>query len=260
MQALVILCGISPAYADSIATDRPDFVESSDVVGRDRQQVEVGLSYERESADGVSVWAFTTPALLRIGLTDTWEARIETDGWMQVGTRVDGVSFKESGLADAAVGAKWHFHDATHYPAGNSPSMALLFHVDLPSGSKKFRNVGVRPSVRMVAEWEVGESASVGVMPGVIRDRDELGSYTAFILAATMGFDINADLHGFVEIAGEQFASSEHGGNIINYAAGVSHLLDDDTQLDAVVKVGANENSPDWGVGVGFSHRFGGPQ
>lgn len=248
---------VLPVQADSIATDRPDFVESSNVVGANRQQVEVGLSYERDSTDGVTSSAFTTPALLRVGLTDTWEARIETDGLTRVRVSGNGESVTESGLNDAAIGAKWHFQDDTSQTTGGMPSMALLFHADLPSGSKKFRNVGIRPSVRMVAEWEVGESTSIGVMPGVIRDRDDTGSYTAWIMAATCGFDINASLHGFVEIAGQQFASSEHGGNIITYDAGVSHLLDDDTQLDAVVNVGANNNTPDWSVGVGFSHRFG---
>ena len=32
--------------ADSIATDRPDFVESSDVVGKGRVQIETGLAFE----------------------------------------------------------------------------------------------------------------------------------------------------------------------------------------------------------------------
>jgi len=248
-----VLLGVTPALADSIATDRPDFVESSNVVGTGRQQIEVGLSYERESADGITASTFTTPALLRVGLNDKWEARIETDGFTRLHVSDGSASETQTGVADAAIGAKWHFLDAVN----GAPSMALLFHADLPTGSEKFRNVGVRPSVRMAAEWEVSDGASIGVMPGVIRDRDDTGQYTAWIMAVTMGVDINANLHGFVEIAGQQFASSEHGGNIITYDAGVSHLLDDDTQLDAVVNVGANNSSPDWSVGVGYSHRFG---
>lgn len=37
---------------DTIQTDRPDFVESSNVVGKGRFQIETSIAYERDSNSG----------------------------------------------------------------------------------------------------------------------------------------------------------------------------------------------------------------
>ena len=60
---------------NSIATDRPDFVESSDVVGQGRVQIETGFSEERDRSGGVKTKIRTTPTLIRIGVSDTLELR-----------------------------------------------------------------------------------------------------------------------------------------------------------------------------------------
>jgi hypothetical protein len=42
-------------------------------------------------------------------------------------------------------------------PAGRrtSPSLGVLLHADLPSGSRELRGHGVRPSLRLAAEWDL---------------------------------------------------------------------------------------------------------
>lgn len=242
------------AEDDSIITDRPDFVESSDVVGLGRQQVEVGLSLDSTSDQGVTVRNFTTPTLLRLGLGRTWEARIETDGLVH--TRVTGPEFSDSdsGVSDASVGVKFHLQDGGE----GKPGVALLLHADLPSGSPAFRGEGVRPSIRMVGEWELSDTTSLGVMPGVVFDRNEQHHFTSGILAATYGVQLNQATHGFVEVAGQQLlVKDEDGGNVITFDTGMSYLLDNETQVDASLNLGLTRQSPDWTIGVGFAHRFG---
>ena len=73
---------------------------------------------------------------------------------------------------------------------GNAPTMAALVHADLPTGSDAFRGSGTRPSLRVVAEWALGDWG-IGVMPGILYDRngDErfwrrvLGSWDRFVVA-----------------------------------------------------------------------------
>jgi hypothetical protein len=49
---LFLLPALASADDDAMATDRPDFVESSDVVGAGRVQFESGMSFERDSRAG----------------------------------------------------------------------------------------------------------------------------------------------------------------------------------------------------------------
>jgi DNA-binding CsgD family transcriptional regulator len=72
--------GAHAADDDSISTDRPDFVESSQVVGKGRVQLETSVQWDRLRNDTTHERTFSTPTLLRIGLGDTTELRIETDG------------------------------------------------------------------------------------------------------------------------------------------------------------------------------------
>ena len=140
------------AEEDTIATDRPDFVESSNVVGKGRFQVETSIGLDRSRAGGVRERTWATPTLLRYGINDTVELRMESDGLIrQRITDSDsgtGLRQAERGYGDLSLGLKWHALDAV----GNMPSVGLLFHADLASGSAPFRGDGTHPSARMVAE------------------------------------------------------------------------------------------------------------
>src|SRR5262245_3091965 len=81
------LCATAARAEEPIATDRPDFVESADVVGDGRFQIETGLSYERSRANGQTSRGRATPLLLRYGVGDTLELRLETDGLLRASVR-----------------------------------------------------------------------------------------------------------------------------------------------------------------------------
>ena len=240
------------AEEEAIVTDRPDFVESSDVVGRGHVQLEGGLSLERNAQGAVDSRAWTTPFLLRVGLGDSWEARVETDGYVAARSDAPGVSSSEHGNADLALGVKHNFRKAD----GSSPGMAVLLHVDLASGSRAYRGYGARPSLRAVAEWDLPGDTSLGVMPGLFFDRNEQHRFTSGIFAVTYGKQWTARSHSFVEVAGQQLAHSIDGGSIVTYDAGWAYLLTRDGQVDLAVSRGANDNTPDWSYGAGLSWRF----
>ncbi|WP_426207855.1 transporter [Massilia sp. TWP1-3-3] len=176
---LLFLAALGPhtafaADGDSITTDRPNFVESSNVVGAGRVQLETSIGIDRSKVDGVREHTIATPTLLRFGVSDTVELRVETDGAMRSRT-TDGSSPRQSkrGYGDVSLGLKWHAVDA----AGALPSLGLLFHADLDTGSAPFRGQGTRPSARIVAEWELGAGMSLGVMPGFVYERHAGGTH-----------------------------------------------------------------------------------
>lgn len=255
--ALALALGVGAARADddAIATDRPDFVESSDVVGKGRFQLETSLAWERDRAGGVKARLASTPTLLRIGAGEDWELRFETDGRLRQRIDEAGAVTRQNGWSDLSIGVKWHQRDGNE--EAGTPGLGWLLHVDVDSGSSAFRGQGLRPSLRFVAEWEFAGGWSLGVMPGVYRDRDEDGRHFAGgILAATLGKSLTDRLRGFVEVSGQQLAASKHGGSVVTFDTGLAYLLDRDLQVDVAMSRGINKNAPDLAWTVGVSARF----
>jgi hypothetical protein len=221
--ALAAVAGSAAAQAPTIATDRPDFVESSQTVGAHRFQFETSVSSDVTRGAGLRTTVWGSPTLLRYGVSERVEVRIETDGLQEQTSTGPGFRTTSTGLADAALGIKWHVQDGVEHSL--SPSVALLIHADLPSGSTEFRGRGVRPSIRPVAEWELPWDMSLGVMPGVIYD--EVGK------AWTETF------RTFVEFSAQEIKPRAHGENVITYDVGAAYLLRRNWQLDAAVSFGS---------------------
>jgi hypothetical protein len=251
MAALLILAFAAPGHAaegDTITTDRPDFVESSAVVGKGRFQFETSIAGERDR-DGTQVLRSTaTPTLLRFGVSDSLELRVESDGRMHAWSDAAGSA---RGFADTSLGIKWHAADAQ----GNAPSVGILVHADLPSGSAQFRREGVRPSLRVVGEWELPDDMSVGVMPGISSETTEDGRrFTNGIFGVVIGKAWNPRFRSFVELSAPRIARARDGGSLLSFDAGIAYLLTDNCQVDTAFSRGLNRRTPDlsWTVGLSF--------
>lgn len=182
LAALAAIAAPAVVSADALSTDRPDFVESSLSVGTGTFQIETSVAMERRNGIDDRPRTMATPTLLRFGLSENWEARLETDGLLD--QRSDAESPAADGFADIALGVKYHLPS----PGPGDASTALLFHVDLPTGSRAFRADGVRTSLRGVAEWELPYDCSLGLMPGIALAEDEAGQqYLSGIAGITLG-------------------------------------------------------------------------
>ena len=241
------------AFADSIATDRPDFVESSATVGQGRWQIETSLAWERDDDGAFEAHTWSTPTLLRYGVSEHWELRLESDGRIDAGWRGPGLRVDERGMADLSVGLKYHVPDSG---ANGGPSMAWLMHIDLDTGSGAFRGDGARPSLRLVAEWELPNDMSVGVMPGVIYDNGDNGRYAAGILGVVVGKGWSDRFRTFVELALPQIAGSDDGGTQAALDLGAAYLVNDNVQWDIATSMGLNARTPDFGLTTGLSIRW----
>jgi hypothetical protein len=146
--ALLLSPFAATGLTGQLTTDRPDFVESSAVVGAGIVQVETSVAVTR-AEPGFDVW--TTPTLVRVGLGPRWELRAES-AFLTHSSVSRGQD--ETGISDLALGAKVHLQEAR----GMRPSSGVLVHTNLPTGSEFYRGRGVRPSVRLSAEWELCRS------------------------------------------------------------------------------------------------------
>lgn len=246
---------VHAASDDSIVTDRPDFVESSNVVGRGRFQLETSVLVERDRNAAARVRSLSTPTLLRFGLGDAFELRVETDGRTIVhSTELPvGARGTAAGYADTALGVKWHVLDEQ----GRTPSLGVLLHADLPSGSRGFHGQGVRPSLRVAAEWELPGDMSLGLMPGIGVEHDDAGArYSYGIFGAVLGKSFSERTRGFVEIAAPQIAHAADGGTNATFDIGGAYLLSPSCQVDTMLSRGLNSRTPDWRWTLGLSFKL----
>ena len=213
------------------------------------------MAGEHDRKSNFRLRRFSTLTLLRFGVGESLELRLESDGY--VDSRTDDVTTpgpqRVRGMADSAFGVKWHMLDGE----GVRPSVAWLLHADLPSGSPSLRGHGIRPSLRASLEWELPHENSLGIMPGVIYDSADDGHrYTAGILAVTFGHNWTEQFRTFGEVAAHQLATPGDGGNIVTYDFGVAYLITPKVQIDAAMFIGANHQTPDIAWTIGLSAKF----
>ncbi len=257
--AIALLACAAPSFAQSgadysnpISTDRPDFVDSSAVVGKGRVQIETSGAFERSRRDGVTERSATTPTLLRFGLNDALEFRVETDGATHSWTR--GLDTQDaSGMADTALGVKWHVRDG----AEGVPALGLRVNVVMPSGARRLNDGGVRPSLRGVAEWDLPGDMNLGVMPGFTSERNDNGErFTSAMFGMALGKNWTPRLSSYVELAAPRIAHARDGGSQVAAGFGSAFLLTPDCQIDAGILGGLNRFTPNVSLTVGLSVRL----
>jgi hypothetical protein len=238
---------VAPGAHAQLVTDRPDFVESSRVVGVGVVQLEMGGTFT-DVEPGLEVWA--TPTLVRFGLSSRLEFRAES---MLLSYKSLSRGEGKIGVSDIALGAKVHLQDAS----GGRPSSGLLLHVALPTGSAVYRGKGARPSLRVSSEWELPADFSFSVMPGVAMDHDGEKRFASGILGVVVGWGWTDDLRSFGEVALPQIASDEYGGVLATFNTGATLLLSPDHQMDMGVSLPLTDGADDIVLGLGFSVRVG---
>ena len=254
--ATVVCALAAPVHAgEPIDTDGPDFVESSEAVGKDRFQVEMDCVSESGRSDAALRRSMSTPTLARYGITENVELRMEGETYVRATTRDAGGDSTASGHGDIALGVKWHTQNRDE--SKNTPAVSWLFHVDTPSGSEQFRGHGLRPSLRSVVTWDFPQEFSLGVMPGLIRDSTAAGQrFTSGILGIVLDKRFTEHFRMFVESASAQIARAENGGVVSAWDIGAAYLLTNDVQLGSRFAVAANRNTPRNALIVELAVRF----
>ena len=230
--------------AEPIDTDGPDFVESSEVVGKGHFQFEADVVSERNRRDPVHRTTLSTPTLLKLGVTATVELRLQTAGWMRVTTSpVGAASSVETGTGDTAFGAKWHTQDRD--AAAGTPAVSWILHFEAPTGSDGFKGHGIRPSLRSVITWDLPHDLALGLMPGFKYDSTPDGHrFVSGIFGAVLNKRWNENFRTFIEISAPQIARSADGGVLMSWDVGAAYLVTHDWQIGLRAGVAANKNTP----------------
>ena len=97
-----------PAPAvDTIQPDRPGIADGSTVIGPGRFQVETGLQQEFRSTSHRDEQRLFIPTLLRFGVDNRWEARIETNALTYTRTAEPEAGVHRTFVADWGLGPDW---------------------------------------------------------------------------------------------------------------------------------------------------------
>jgi hypothetical protein len=229
-----------------LVTDRPDFTESSLVVGAGIWQLETGMAYEGDEAGSR---AFAAPqTLLRLGLSRRVELRLGAGGFL---AERAGTGFSSTtGVSDFEVGAKVTVLDEARHGLG----VSLIPIVSLPVGSDGFSSGGVDPTLKITWARELprgfGLSGNVNVMAETEED-EHVGRHA---WSFSLGHDLLLGWGGYAEVYG--FSSLERGGDAAwTVNGGLTRGIGGDRQFDISVGRGVTDAASNWFVSAGFSLR-----
>jgi len=231
-----------------INTDRPDFTESSVVVGKGVIQLEGGFTSGSDHEDGVETNDIRFPqTLLRIGLSKRFELRLGADGLVTDSVRPDGQpAVRTSGFSAIAVGGKYVLRESD-----DGLALAIIPILAIPTGSDAFSG-SVDPAVKFT--WAHGLPHGFDVSGNVNFASVENNGHRDFLRVASVSFShaLAPTWEGYWELI-TAFDSAECA---CTFNTGVTRLFGRNFQLDAEAGWGLTDSATDWFVGFGFGVRF----
>ncbi len=242
------------ATADYINPDRPGIADGSTTIGPDHVQAELGFQYEYHRDPQGHFQLFFMPTLLRFGLSDTWEIRVEGNSYTWQRARQGGQVAVTDGFQPASIGVKYHFMDDGGF---SRPSVGAILRVFPAWGTGAFHTRITTGDMRLVADWNFASTWSLNPNIGVARYEDAGGhAVTPALFAMTLNYNPSPVLNFFVD-TGMQSAEAHRGRASIVVDAGTAVIIGHDVQLDASVGWGAaGLTTPQPFVAVGVSKRF----
>ena len=242
------------ASEDLINPDRPGIADGSTTIGPDHVQVELGYQYEyHRDAQGHFQLLFM-PTLLRFGLSNKWEIRVEGNSYTWQRASQGGRVAVTDGFQPASIGVKYHFIDDGGF---DRPSVGAILRVFPAWGTGAFHTRIVTGDLRLVADWSFSDKWSLNPNVGVARYEDANGrAVTPALFAVTLNYNPSPVLNFFVD-TGMQSAEAHRGRASIVVDAGTAVIIGHDLQLDASVGWGAaGLTTPQPFVAIGVSERF----
>lgn len=233
---------------EPIATDRPDFTESTTTVEPGGLQVESGMTFAR---NGPEKERTIGEVLVRLGTTDRTELRIGLNSYMI--SSATGV--RTAGLEDAAIGGKLRLLRGG--TAGSlQPAISLVAFTSLPTGSSAFGDAKLQPTAKLATSWDLSPRVSWSSNLNYARIRQKARSYGEWAASGSLGMSLSERVGSYLEYFGNYPLVA--GGLDAHYLnGGFTFGLGSSAQFDARAGVGLHDvDGPNYFLGIGFAKRW----
>ena len=238
--------GQAEPFSGPIATDRPSFSPAVSTVPKGHIQFETGYTFTYDDRNP-DVTTHTFPeTLLRIGLTETFEARVEwpTQIYINDGRRVNG-------LNDLALGFKKQVIQQSKW----IPQFTVVGRLFIPTGDKNITSNHVNPELQAVMSYAFNDTFSAFGTANIGGASNGNKRFARFSSSLGLGVNLATSLSGFVEYFGlypvEQAIQDTH-----FIQTGIVYQPTYHLQLDARIGTGLNHGTDDLLTGAGLSWRF----
>ena len=222
MALLMFFATVTYADDDLIDADRPGIADGSHSVKKGHFQIELGYN-RNDNNDGPDVnW----PLLLRYGITDKFEFRVESGTFEHTNN--------ENGFDSVSVGFKDHFYDR------NNVSLGVIGRWFFPSGSGDFATHKSQLDLRLAGDIQFGERWAINPNVGI-------ASSTA-TAAMTVQYNLTQKSNVFVD------GSVQNSQVLLD--SGFAWIVRSNTQIDASIGWGAHGDVPRLFWSAGISQRF----
>ena len=240
------LFGQAGSFTQPISTDRPSFSVGPGTIPKGRVQFETGYTFSFENAHS-NVKTHTFPeTLIRLGLTDILELRVEWPNltFIDNGTKVDG-------LRDLGLG----FKVQVFQQRGLRPRLSFAGRLSIPTGDEDLSSDRLDPEWRTILTYalneRVGLFGNVNIGAPTSQGKRFVQVSSSLGLSATIRESVSAFIEYFGYYPVDVAAGSAH-----FLQTGVVYLLTYHLQLDARVGAGLNRGTDDLLTGAGISWRF----
>jgi hypothetical protein len=224
-----------------LATDRPDFTETSIVVPRGSLQIESGFTWEK-GPNGVE--SFNAPELLlRWGLLEKTELRLAPPEYF----RIRGGGQRISGFGETYLGLKQQLGPYRGW------DFAVIPAVNLPTGSGALNSGHVDPEFVLTWSRELNDKYSLGGIFGFFWPTEEGDRNFTWAATVSLARSLGNRWGTFLEYAG---AFPESGGDVHLIHHGYTYKLSRLRQLDLHFGFGLSREAPDFFIGMGYAVRF----
>ena len=240
------IMGQAGAFTQPIETDRPTFSLSPNTIPKGRIQIETGYTFSLEkSSPDVKTHNFPE-TLVRIGLTERTELRVEWPNLTYIDNGRD-----VNGFNDLALG----FKVQALQQQGLRPRLSFVGRLSIPTGDKNFSSDRRDPLFRTILTYALNKR--VGLF-GTVNIGSPTSQGTRYVqVSSSLGLSaaIRDRLTGFVEYFG-LYPRDVASGSANFLQTGVLYHLTYNLQLDVRVGGGLTRGTDDFLTGAGISWRF----